>query len=267
MLSLLRFSFLSFISARKMTDLTKLLSDSAVSAQQAAEKLVGPCLEAIKKNEDASKIEGEFDGLWSSVLSAAEQTPHDKQGKLVETLHAIKSIPQSAETAKKVVVWGEEKRWDELPMFGGKAREQLDIAQEKSDEAFVNINGFFARATAAGVDDLSLFAIWTLREAPEDPAADKISETSPKLLKASSVWFIYAADALAKASKDGKQFDGKVAKPGASLTEFKDEAGWRGFNNDRWKVWQDRFSTLKEADIPQDSKSLVSRASDSLTKV
>ncbi|KAH7151445.1 hypothetical protein DER46DRAFT_476189, partial [Fusarium sp. MPI-SDFR-AT-0072] len=248
-----------------MTDLAKLLSDSAITAEQAAEKLASPCLEAIKKNEDASKIEGEFDSLWSSVLSAAEQTPHDKQGKLVETLHAIKSIPQSAETAKKVVVWGEEKRWDELPMFGGKAREQLDI--EKSDEAFVNINGFFARATAAGVDDLSLFAIWTLREALEDPAADKISETSPKLLKASSVWFIYAADALAKASKDGKQFDGKVAKPGASLTEFKDEAGWRGFNNDRWKVWQDRFLTLKEADIPQDSKSLVSQASDSLTKI
>ncbi|KAG4255781.1 hypothetical protein FPRO03_04729 [Fusarium proliferatum] len=240
-----------------MTDLTKLLSDSSVSAQQAAEKLASPCLEAITKNEDTAKIEGEFDSLWSSVLSAAEQTPHDKQGKLVETLHAIKSIPQSAETAKKVVVWGEEKRWDELPMFGGKAREQLDIAQEKSDEAFVNINGFFARATAAGVDDLSLFAIWTLREALEDPAADKISETSTKLLKASSVWFIYAADALAKASKDGKQFDGKVAKPGASLAEFKDEAGWRGFNNDRWKVWLDRLSTLKEADVPEDTKSLV----------
>ncbi|KAF5987246.1 heterokaryon incompatibility protein het-E-1 [Fusarium coicis] len=243
-----------------MTDLSKLLSDSSVSAQQAAEKLAGPCLEAIKKNEDPSKIEGEFDGLWSSVLSAAEQTPHDKQGKLVETLHAIKSIPQSAETAKKVVVWGEEKRWDELPMFGGKAREQLDIAQEKSDEAFVNINGFFARATAAGVDDLSLFAIWTLREALEDPAADKISETSPKLLKASSVWFIYAADALAKASKDGKQFDGKVAKPGASLTEFKDEPGWRGFNNDRWKVWHDRLSTLKETDVPEEAKLLVVQA-------
>ncbi|KAG4286253.1 hypothetical protein FPRO06_07513 [Fusarium proliferatum] len=240
-----------------MTDLTKLLSDSSVSAQQAAEKLASPCLEAITKNEDTAKIEGELDSLWSSVLSAAEQTPHDKQGKLVETLHAIKSIPQSAETAKKVVVWGEEKRWDELPMFGGKAREQLDIAQEQSDEAFVNINGFFARATAAGVDDLSLFAIWTLREALEDPAADKISETSPKLLKASSAWFIYAADALAKASKDGKQFDGKVAKPGASLAEFKDEAGWRGFNNDRWKVWLDRLSTLKEADVPEDTKSLV----------
>ncbi|EWG53978.1 hypothetical protein FVEG_12296 [Fusarium verticillioides 7600] len=261
MLFLLRFSSLSFISARKMTDLTKLLSDSSVSAQQAAEKLASPCLEAIKKNEDASKIEGEFDGLWSSVLSAAEQTPHDKQGKLVETLHAIKTIPQSAE---KVVVWGEEKRWDELPMFGGKAREQLDI--EKSDEAFVNINGFFARATAAGVDDLSLFAIWTLREALEDLAADKISETSPKLLKASSVWFIYAADALAKASKDGKQFDGKVAKPGASLAEFKDEAGWRGFNNDRWKVWLDRLSTLKEADVPEETKSSVVQALSGIRK-
>ncbi|KAF9762631.1 hypothetical protein IL306_003355 [Fusarium sp. DS 682] len=247
-----------------MTDITKLLSDNAVSTQQAAEKLANPCLEAIKKNEDTSKIESEFDRLWSSVLSAAEQTPHDKQGKLVETLHAIKSIPQPAQ---KIEVWGEEKRWDELPMFGGKAREQLDIAQEKSDEAFVNINGFFARVTAAGVDDLSLFAIWTLREALEDPAADKIAQqTSPKLLKASSVWFIYATAAIANASKDGKQFDGKVAKPGASLAEFKDEAGWRGFNNDRWKIWQDRLSNLKEADIPQDSKSFINQALESLAK-
>ncbi|KAF4341919.1 hypothetical protein FBEOM_4085 [Fusarium beomiforme] len=247
-----------------MTDITKLLSDNAVSAQQAAEKLTSPCLEAIKKNEHTSKIEGELDGLWSSVLSAAEQTPHDQQGKLVETLHAIKSIPQPPQ---KIEVWGEEKRWDELPMFGGKAREQLDIAQDKSDEAFVNINGFFAQITAAGINDLSLFAIWTLRQALEDPAADKISQqTSPKLLKASSVWLIYAADTLAKASKDGKQFDGKVAKPGASLADLKDEAGWRGLNNDRWKIWQDRLSTLKDADVPQDCKSLVNQALGSLAK-
>ena len=132
MLSLLRFSSLSFISARKMTDLTKLLSDSAVTAQQAAEKLAGPCLEAIKKNEDASKIEGEFDGLWSSVLSAAEQTPHDRQDKLVQVMHAIKELSPSGDKAKKFEVWGEEKRWDELPMFGGKAREQLDIGKLRS---------------------------------------------------------------------------------------------------------------------------------------
>ncbi|KAM0354980.1 hypothetical protein ACHAPU_000824 [Fusarium lateritium] len=240
----------------------KLLSDDSVSPGDAAQKIAGPCIEAISKDEDKSKIEDQLHALWSAVLTAAEQTPHDQQDKLVKIVQSIKTLPEAK--AKKVTVWDEQVSWDELPLFGSAAREQLDIAQEKSDDACVNINSFFARMTAAGVNDLSLFAIWILRETLEDPSADQVAqEASPKLLKASSAWFIYASGALKKVSSEGKQFDGKIAKPGASLAEHKDEAGWRGFCEDRWKIWQERLSSLKGTDLPEDAKSLVGRAVDS----
>ncbi|KAI1068724.1 hypothetical protein LB507_006253 [Fusarium sp. FIESC RH6] len=236
----------------------------SVSLQDAAQRIAASCISAIEKNEDDSKIEDELDALWSGILTAAEQTPHDRQDKLVQIVQAIKGLSPASEKAKKISVWGEEKRWDELPMFGGKAREQLDTSQEKSDEACVNINAFFARVTSAKIDDFTLYAIWTLREAIEDPTAGDIAkQTSPKLLKAASVWFIYASDILSKATKEGRQFDGKMAKPGASL---KDYAEWRGFCSDRWNTWKERLSSLSNADLPEDTKTLISQAVNILTR-
>lgn len=138
---------------------------------------------------------------------------------------------------------------------------KTSTAQEKSDEACVNINAFFARVTAAGIDDFGLYAIWTLREALEDPAAGDIAEqTSPELLKAASVWFVYASDILLKATKEGRQFDGKMAKPGASLKDSE----WRGFRQDRWNTWKERVSSLNDADLPDDTKELINQAVDVL---
>lgn len=137
--------------------------------------------------------------------------------------------------------------------------------QQKSDEACLNVNAFFARVTAAGIYDLTLYAIWVLRQALEDPVADEIAQkTSPMLLKASSVWFIYASSLLAEATKEGKQFDGKMAKPGASL---KDEAEWRGFCEDRWKTWQERMQSLKSANVPADAKALIDQALEMVAKI
>ncbi|KAF5025483.1 hypothetical protein F66182_2388 [Fusarium sp. NRRL 66182] len=257
-----------------------LLGDNAISSQQAAQRLATPCRDAFEKDGDLSKLEQELDGLWSAILTAAEQTPHDRQDKLVDIMRAIKHMAQPVNETKKLVIWDQEQRWEQLPMFGAKAREQLDIgkarnllgygncrvltpeqAQERSDQAFVNINGFFARITAADVADLSLFAIWIIREALEDPTEEEIArKTPPKLLKAAAVWLIYAGDALAEASKAAKQFDGKIAKPGASLSTFKDEAGWRGFCEDRWKVWQSRLKSIEEPQVSSEVRSLVDKA-------
>jgi hypothetical protein len=105
----------------------ELLNDNNVSADEAAQRITRDCIEAIEKNEDATDIEDELDDLWEELLVAAEQTPHDQQDKLVEIVQSIKNLPEAAEKAKKLTVWDEAKRWDELPMFGAKAREQLDI--------------------------------------------------------------------------------------------------------------------------------------------
>ena len=150
---------------------------------------------------------------------------------------------------------------DPQPLYQRNAK--TPTAQEKSDEACININAFFARVTAAGIDDFTLYAIWTLREALEDPAAGDIAkQTSPKLLKAASVWFLYASDILSKATKEGKQFDGKMAKPGASL---KDGAEWKGFCQDRWNTWKERLSSLNYAELPEDTKAMIDQAVYTLT--
>ncbi|KAG8670561.1 hypothetical protein FPOAC2_09923 [Fusarium poae] len=241
-----------------------LLADDSVSAQDAAQKIASSCINAIEKNEDASKIEDELYNLWQAVLTAAEQTPHDRQDKLVQVMQAIKELAPSGDKAKKIIVWGDEARWDTLPLFGPTARDEFDSAQENSEESCVNINSFFARITAAGIDDFTLYAIWTLRDAIEDPAANEIAQKTPqRLLKAASVWFIYAGDSLTKATIEGKQFDGKMAKPGASL---EDGVEWRGFCDDRWKTWEQRMLALKTADLPEDTKALIEKAAQCLNK-
>lgn len=141
-------------------------------------------------------------------------------------------------------------------------------ARGKSDAALVNVHAFFARLTAADIKDLSLFAIWVLREALEDPEEDQIAKTtSAELLESASVWLIYAAETLAESSKNTKQFDGKMARPGRSMSAFKDAPGWMGFCQDRWESWIQRLTPLKEAEVATEAKSLISQALDNARNV
>ncbi|WAO96229.1 Hypothetical protein NCS54_01389600 [Fusarium falciforme] len=245
-----------------------LLGDKAVSAQDAAQKLTDPCRTAFVKDGDLSRFEEELNALWNNILSAAEKTPHDQQDKLVDVMRAIKGMPEPDHEGKKIEIWGQETRWDQLPMFGSLTRERLDIAQSRSGQAFVNINAFFARLTAANIEDNLLFAIWVFRDALEDPAEDEIAQkTSPELLKAAAVWFIYATESLAKARDEAEQFDGKVARPGDSLSAFKDVPGWRGFCPDRWNVWKARLASLEKTESLADAQPLIDQALDKLNKV
>ncbi|KAI8650379.1 hypothetical protein NCS57_01371400 [Fusarium keratoplasticum] len=245
-----------------------LLGDKAVSAQEAAQKLTDPSRTAFVKDGDLSRFEEGLNALWYNILSAAEKTPHDQQDKLVDVMRAIKGMPEPVHEGKKIEIWGQETRWDELPMFGALTRERLDIAQSRSGQAFVNINAFFARLTAANIEDNLLFAIWVFRDGLEDPAEDEIAQkTSPELLKAAAVWFIYAAESLAKARDEAEQFDGKVARPGESLSAFKDVPGWRGFCPDRWNVWKARLSSLEKTESLADAQPLIDQALDKLNKV
>ncbi|RTE84063.1 hypothetical protein BHE90_001409 [Fusarium euwallaceae] len=245
-----------------------LLGDKTVSAQEAAQKLADPSRTAFVKDGDLSRFEEELYALWNNILSAAEKTPHDQQDKLVDVMRAIKDMPEPVHEGKKLKIWGGETRWDELPMFGPLTREQLDVARSRPEQAFVNINAFFARLTADDIQDSLLFAIWVFGEALEDPAEDEIAQTtSPELLKAASVWFIYGAESLAKARDEAKQFDGKLARPGDSLSAYRDVAGWGGFCPDRWNVWKARFSSLEKTGLSADAKLLIDQAQDKLNKV
>lgn len=113
--------------ATSPNDITAAFVADAISVQEAAQKLAAPARDAYEKDGDLGKVEHELEGLWSAVINAAEQTPHDKQDKLVDIVRAIKDLPQPKHEGKRLEIWGEEQRWEQLPLFGGKAREALDI--------------------------------------------------------------------------------------------------------------------------------------------
>ncbi|OMP84584.1 hypothetical protein BK809_0001687 [Diplodia seriata] len=58
-----------------------------------------------------------------------------------------------------------------------------------------------------------------------------------------------------------------MAKPGRSLSIFKDAPGWGGFCEDRWETWVDRLTPLNEASIATDAKPLVGQALEAASKV
>lgn len=61
-------------------------------------------------------------------------------------------------------------------------------------------------------------------------------------------------------SREQKQFDGKIAKPGNSLAMFKDSPGWKGLCQERWKTWLDRLVPLNETEMTPETRSLFSQA-------
>lgn len=116
-------------------DITASLAAGTISTQEAAQQLARPARDAFEKDGDLGKVEHELEGAWAALTAAAAQTPHDGQDALVDVVHAIAAMPHpthaAVEGAKKFEIWGEELRWEQLPLFGAKTREGLDIGNSK----------------------------------------------------------------------------------------------------------------------------------------
>lgn len=103
--------------------------------------------------------------------------------------------------------------------------------------------------------DFSLYCIWTVRAALEQPASTSVPDVA---VEAAALWFINAAAAIGDFSSQNKSFQGKVAAPGPL---FKDK-NWTGFSEDRWNVWTARFNELQPSLASDQAKQLVAQALD-----
>lgn len=122
-----------------------------------------------------------------------------------------------------------------------------DHSHHHARSAWINLNAFAATLVstqhsatpAPASSDFPLYAIWTIRMALEDsapsPASDKTSQA------AAAAWLAYAAPALLGMSRQGKEFEGKMAKQGQAI-EGKE---WRGFNEERWGVWEEKLEACE----------------------
>ena len=83
--------------------------------------------------------------------------------------------------------------------------------------------------------DYSLFGLWVLREAFED--AGKEQTPGDGAMRAACMWMLYAAGALWRNSKAGRQVEGNMGIGGGEYAE----RGWTGFAEERWGVWKEGF--------------------------
>jgi hypothetical protein len=118
------------------------------------------------------------------------------------------------------------------------------LTEEEEKTQWININAFLAiltkdnaESSSGGPLDFSLYGIWSLRDALEGDE----SATLPQYKKdTAKVWIKLAGQTLKKLSEQEKTFDGKMAAPGSAFSSKQ----WKGYNNERWEVWNTRLQNV-----------------------
>ncbi|EKG20783.1 hypothetical protein MPH_01950 [Macrophomina phaseolina MS6] len=233
--------------------LTATVSGSITPAE-AALSLTAPVAAVLT---DAEATENALWDTWTTVLAFAVRTNHEQQGPLVALVSNIKQLRGASGEAVTFEFWGQPTTWSELPSFGPVLREQYDVEYYAEGDGFVNFNAFAARLTADGVLDLSLYGIWTLRDALEDQLPDSsYAQTASRALAAAAVWFLYAGHTMWELSKQNETLEGRVAAPGKTVADKE----WNGYNAERWALWVERFKKVHEMGVKEDVRDVVQRA-------
>ncbi|KAI2475530.1 DUF3632 domain containing protein [Pyrenophora tritici-repentis] len=203
-------------------------------ASSAANLLVAPAASAFSA-ADSEAGEAALWNIWNQVVEYASQTPAHELDRVIEVLTAVADL----EEPTTFEVWGKQAAWKELPLLGPVIRESWD--DERHAEPF-NINAFAARLTAAGLIDLSVYAIWTLRSVLEDSVPDQIySKSGDKGCKAAAAWFIYAGKVLDVVGED-----------------------WNGYNERRWRLWIERLEEVQKAVVDEDTNKVLQKAMEAI---
>lgn len=124
---------------------------------------------------------------------------------------------------------------------------------------WVNLNAFAARLTASRAADFSLYAIWTMRDALETPAAQTKTKTLDGHVQAACAWIQHAGAFLYKCEEswDKDPRKGDPAK-GGLLWE-----GKSGFCRERWSLWRERMRELGvEKGLQDETRQAAKRAAE-----
>ncbi|KAL1631086.1 hypothetical protein SLS56_004612 [Neofusicoccum ribis] len=232
-----------------------------ITPSAAATSLTAPAASVLA---DPQAVEDALWEIWNALLASATRTAPDQQGPLVDLLDAVKQLRGASGEAVEFEFWGAKTTWKELPSLGMVFREQYGLESDDGGSGFVNLNAFAARLTAAGVLDLSLYGIWTLRSVLEDqePGQAAVEERS-RGLESVAVWFMYSGRSMLELSREEKVFEGAVAVPGKSITDKQ----WKGYSKERWELWVARFRKFHELAIAGEENGMVKKAAVEIDKI
>lgn len=233
-----------------------------LEAKDASSKLFGPIDEAIS----ASRLDDvNFQDLWFSIIHCARMTPFHKredQERLVNLVAAFKnhSIPDNQKYNYL---------YSSMTDFGMSCREAYNDSPELDNkyseveaDAWANLNFFFARITDKGLEDLSLFAIWAMRQAletsPEDELPKAAAQSYDAYTPAAAVWILGMGPILWRKEEDLTPTDSKQGNPARGGDLWKGKAE---FSKERWALWKERFVAIaKMNEVSEKTRSLAKDA-------
>jgi hypothetical protein len=219
-----------------------LAADTEDALDEAVARFVTPVNTAFVRSADPQQaVETILWAAWTAVVRAAEAGAERTQARLVDLVTRIKvqDLPQRPDRRRDLRVW-DLRVYADLPVFGAQMREEWDVSWFDASRrgAWVNLNAFAARLTAAGMD-FSLYALWTLRDCLEG------EETAgPDLLAAAAHWFTLCGPLLASRAAEGyapPQW-GAAARVGRLCADHGITRG--GFGTERWEFWRARLAAL-----------------------
>ena len=215
--------------------------------KEATSRILGPIDEKIK---EAKLDDVDFMDLWNSIIHSARRSTfrdgaRTQHNQLIDLLTAFKkhSIPDKKEY---------DYLYKEMTDFGMACREAYNDAPvahegyiEREVEAWTNMNYFFALAARNDIQDLSMYAIFALREALETPPIDELMSTANQKydanVPAAAAWILGYGHDLFRMEKDLTPADKKQGNPGRGGELWK---GKSEFSKERWALWKERFAAI-----------------------
>lgn len=225
--------------------------------------------EQIDQKIIARKLDDVYFGdLWYSIIhSAKRKSSHEAEdGKRNSHFHD--------KVADLVVAFRDHKIKDheeynyiysELTDFGMSCREVLNDAPEPHAskpeiDAWANVQFFFARITEKGILDLSLYAIYTMRDALENEQQDDVEGSAAQkynvYVPAATSWIFGMGRALYTKEKDLTPTDRRHGNPGKGGDLWKGKAE---FSKERWTFWKERLAAVSKLDEVSESTRSLSK--------
>ncbi|KAF1943142.1 hypothetical protein EJ02DRAFT_453660 [Clathrospora elynae] len=240
-----------------------------IQLDEASSKLFGPIDEKIIacKLDDVNYMD-----IWYSVIhsakriSAREVQQHDR---LVDLITAFKehSIPDNEKYNYL---------YREMIDFDMACREAYNDAPTAHNgfidveiDAWANMNFFFARVVDKGLHDLSLYAIFAMREALETPPDDDDQATASQkygaYVPAAATWLSGFGPNLFKKQKDLTPTDRKQGSPARGGELWKGKAE---FSQERWRFWKERFAQISkmEGGVAEKTKEVAKDAVETMER-
>lgn len=242
------------------------LSEKA-TIEEAAKRICKPIEEKI----DAQRLDDvNFMDLWYSFIHSARRIHYrdaSKRDALVDLFVAFKehSIPNNEKYNYL---------FRALSDFSMACREAYNDAPTPGTAyalectSWANMNYFYALLTGKEIVNNSLFGLWAMRQALEDPHADDPQSSAVQkydtYVPAAAVWAFGAYKVLFNKEEDLTPKDKKHGNPAKGGELWKGKAE---FSRERWHFWQERFAEIgKMNEISESTRELARDAVESMER-